>query len=91
MQDDFTPVLIGVGQVVEKAPDLAAASSPLDLNEQAIRKAAADAGLAMEKLAELDTTVVVKSFREPTRNSPEVIAKRIGAGKAKQYLMPDGG
>ncbi|MGI9322101.1 MAG: hypothetical protein ACR2PJ_00830, partial [Pseudomonadales bacterium] len=41
--------------------------------------------------AELDTTVVVKSFREPTRNSPEVIAKRIGAGKAKQYLMPDGG
>ena len=91
MKDDLTPVLIGVGQVMEKEPDLEQASSPLDLNEQAIYRAVADAGLAKGKLAELDNLVVVKSFREPTRNSPEVLANRIGASEARQYLMPDGG
>ena len=98
MSDELTPVLIGVGQVMDPLKsgqqddsDLSQASSPLDLNEQAIHLAAQDAGISLDKLAELDTLAVVKCFREPTRNSPAVIANRIGAGKAKQWLMPDGG
>ncbi len=88
---DLTPVLIGVGQVTEKDPDLDAASSPLDLSEQAIYLAAEDAGISRDQLAKLDVLAVVKCFREPTPNSPEVLAGRIGAANAKQWLMPDGG
>ncbi len=91
MSDDLTPVLIGVGQVTEKDPDIESASTPLDLNEQAIRIAAEDAGITDAALTHADTLVVVKSFREPTRNSPETIANRIGAINATQWLMPDGG
>lgn len=91
MAEDLTPVLIGVGQVTERQPDLAEASSPLDLNEAAIHLAAADAGITRAQLAGLDALVVVKCFREPTRNSPEVLAQRLGAHQARQFLMPDGG
>ncbi len=91
MTDDQTPVLIGVGQVTEKDPDLESASSPLDLMESATRIAATDAGITPEQLAQLDTLVIVKSFREPTRNSPEALANRLGAHKTEQWLTPDGG
>ncbi len=91
MTDALTPVLIGVGQVTEKNPPPDSASSPLDLIEQAAWLAAEDAGIARAVLADLDELVLVKSFRESTRNSPESLANRIGAAKAVQWLMPDGG
>jgi acetyl-CoA C-acetyltransferase len=91
MSEDLTPVLIGLGQVTEKDPDVEAASSPLDLIEQATYLAAEDAGIKRSSLQGLDTLVIVKSFRESTRNSPEVLANRIGASKAAQWIMPDGG
>jgi acetyl-CoA C-acetyltransferase len=91
MIQDNTPILIGVGQVTEKDPVLEQASSPLQLMEQATQIAVNDAGIHHSTLAELDTIVVVKSFREPTRNSPEALANMLGAGRAKQWLTPDGG
>ena len=61
-----TPILIGVGQVTEKDPEIEEASSPLDLMEQATTVASEDAGISRANLASLSTLVVVKSFREPT-------------------------
>jgi len=91
MQNDLMPVIIGVGQVTEKDPDLDSASSPLDLMESATSQAAEDAGITRRQLEELGVLVVVKSFREPTRNSPEALADRLGAKKAMLWLTPDGG
>lgn len=91
MIDPRTPILIGVGQVTERDPDLDVASSPLQLMQQATQCAADDAGISMDALAALDTIVVVKSFREPTRNSPEALANILGANQAQQWLTPDGG
>ena len=91
MADETTPILVGVGQVTEKDKPLDQASSPVDLMEQAVKIACDDAGIPASKMADIDTLVVVKSFRETTRNSPEALAKRIGASAAKQWLMPDGG
>ena len=85
------PVLIGVGQVTEKEPDLNSASSPLDLMESATCLAAEDAGITRLQLGQLGVIVVVRSFREPTRNSPEALADRLGAANAAQWLTPDGG
>ena len=86
-----TPILIGVGQVTEKDPKIEEASSPLDLIEQATLLASEDAGISWEDLSNLSTLVVVKSFREPMRNTPEALANRINATKASRWLAPDGG
>ena len=90
MNKKYMPVLVGVGQVTEKEFDLDS-SSVLDLVEQATYKATEDAGIAKASLGNLDSLVIVKSFRESTRNSSEALARRIGATQAKQWLMPNGG
>jgi acetyl-CoA C-acetyltransferase len=90
MSEKYMPVLVGVGQVTEREFDVDS-SSVLDLIEQAAYLAAADAGIDQSALADLDELVIVKSFRESTPNSPEVLANRIGAVRATQWLMPNGG
>jgi len=91
MRDSNTPVLVGVGQVTERDPDLDTASSPLDLMEQAALLATEDADLSREKLAHLDALVVMETFREYTRNPPESLAARLGAQQASAWLMCHGG
>ncbi len=92
MSEKYMPVLVGVGQVTEREFDINSnSSSVLDLIEQATYKAVADAGISRASLADLDSLVIVKSFRESTRNSPEALANRIGATRATQWLMPNGG
>ena len=88
---DNTPVLIGVGQITEKSADLNAASSPLQLMEQATFAAIGDAGLITDATKEIDAIVVVKSFREPMRNTPEALANLLGATSAQRWIIPDGG
>ena len=90
MSEKYMPVLVGVGQVTEREFDVDS-SSVLDLIEQATYKAVEDAGISKASLADLDSLVIVKSFRESTRNSPEALANRIGATRATQWLMPNGG
>jgi acetyl-CoA C-acetyltransferase len=90
MSEKYMPVLVGVGQVTEREFDVDS-SSVLDLIEQAAYKAVEDAGISKASLADLDSLVMVKSFRESTRNSPEALANRIGATRATQWLMPNGG
>ena len=86
-----TPILIGVGQVTEKDCPVEESSSPLELIEQSTALAIEDAGLSGHATTRLSSLVVVKSFREPMRNTPEVLANRIGATQARQWLAPDGG
>jgi acetyl-CoA C-acetyltransferase len=90
MSEKYMPVLVGIGQVTEREFDVDS-SSVLDLIEQATYKAVEDAGISKASLADLDSLVIVKSFRESTRNSPEALANRIGATRATQWLMPNGG
>ena len=90
MSEKNMPVLVGVGQVTEREFDVDS-SSVLDLIERAAYEAAEDAGISKASLEGLDSLVIVKSFRESTRNSPEALAKRIGANRATQWLMPNGG
>lgn len=90
MSEKFMPVLVGVGQVTEKEVSLEG-SSVLDLIEKAVYQAVDDAGISRKQLADLDTLAIVRSFRESTRNTPESIAGRIGASRARQWLMPNGG
>lgn len=86
-----TPVLIGAGQVTVRDEPLDALSTPMDLMERAARLAAGDARLAPTALADVDRLVVVRSFREPMRNSPAVLARRIGADRSRRWITPVGG
>ncbi|MDF1720414.1 MAG: acetyl-CoA acetyltransferase [Minwuia sp.] len=88
---DDTPVLIGVGQVTVRDEPLDALSTPMDLMIGAAIQAADDAGIQRRTLASLDAVVVVKSFREPMRNSPATLARHLGATRAETWLTPDGG
>ena len=90
MKNREMPVIVGVGQVSEKEFDLES-SSPVALMAKAVANSLVDAGLSVDTMAEVDTLAVVKSFREATKNSPEALARRIGADNAKQWLMPNGG
>lgn len=85
------PVLVGVGQVTERDPDLDRASSPLDLIEQASRSAFEDAALGASAFAAIEELVVVRGLREGHRNTPRALAERLGAKDAKAWLMPHGG
>jgi acetyl-CoA C-acetyltransferase len=87
--DDNLPILIGCGQVTVRDEPLDALSTPMDLMQGAAKLAVADAGLSEDAMKALDA--LVKSFREPMRNSPEVLARRLGADQARCWLTPDGG
>jgi len=88
---DNTPVIIGVGQITEQPQKLDQSSSPVDLIEAAALAAAADAGIDRHCLAEIDELILVRGFREFTRNSPEALARRINASRARCWITPNGG
>ena len=90
IRDDI-PILIGVGQVTVRDEPLDALSTPMDLMIRAAVRAADDAHVQRRTLASLDAVVVVKSFREPMRNSPATLARHLGATQAETWLTPDGG
>jgi acetyl-CoA C-acetyltransferase len=89
--DDLTPILIGVGQYIEKPVEISEAGGPVDFMIEAIWKAADDAGIGREKLSDIDLLVVVKDMANILHNPPESIAKILGADKAKKYFTWQGG
>ncbi len=87
--DPHTPVIVGVAQTTQRPDDLADAVEAVELMIQATRGAAADAGAA-ELLAGLDAIGVIAgawSYSDPAR----LIARRVGADKAKTMLSAMGG
>ena len=91
MIHDATPILVGQGQVTVRGEPLEALSTPLSLMLSAASLACEDAELSRSNLRNLSDLVVVKSFREPMRNTPRVLADRLGASQAQCWLTPDGG
>ncbi|MGH2796056.1 MAG: acetyl-CoA acetyltransferase [Actinomycetota bacterium] len=75
------PVLIGVGDLADRAPDddLASAKEPLALLEEAARLAADDAGPGSDLLAELDSILVVNVAAWVYRDLPGSLAHRLFA------------
>jgi len=75
--DPRTPVLVGAAAIVQKLDDPCAASEPLDLMEESLRRAAEDAG-APELLARVDRIWSPRGFwaySDPGR----ILADRFGA------------
>ncbi len=87
--DPRTPVVVGVGQVVQRVEDPAEAEEPLALMERAARLAAEDAG-APRLLAQLDALRVPKGLWNYA-NPGAWLAERLGAERPETWLAPISG
>src|SRR4051794_15220336 len=87
--EDRIPVIVGVGEIVDRPREIAAGLEPLDLLEQALKRAEADSGAKL--LGEIGSLDVV-SFLSWRYRDPEILlAERLGVRPAHLYYGPVGG
>ena len=91
MRDDRRPVLIGVGQWIQRDVALAEAPSPLDSLEQVSRAALEDAGLDARAAGGIDTVGVVDVVGWHPQNAPGLLAERVGAKPRRHVVTAVGG
>jgi acetyl-CoA C-acetyltransferase len=87
--DDRIPVIVGVGEITDRAADLKSGLEPLDLLEQALKRAEQDSGGKL--LAELQSLDVV-NFLSWRYRDPEIrLSERLGITPKHAYYGPVGG
>lgn len=102
MNDDQTPVIIGVGQYSERVDQPGyEALSYADLGGRALAAALADSGASGDLAGAIDTLAAIRAFemsrpdRQPpfgaADNVPRSFAKRVGANPKRAILSPTGG
>jgi acetyl-CoA C-acetyltransferase len=89
LPEDRIPVIVGVGEIVDRPKDIAAGLEPLTLLEQALRRAEADSGGKL--LHELGSLDVVNFLSWRYRDPEKLLAERLGATPAHCYYGPVGG
>src|SRR5690606_11872284 len=77
--DPRTPVVVGVGQVVQREPDLTDAADPVTLAVRALRRAGEDAGPGAGLLAAADAVYAVASASWTYRDAAALVAEHLGA------------
>ncbi len=92
MTGSIQPVLVGAGQLVDRASDSADALDPLAMMTITARACAIDADLHPRYLKELDTLVVVDTVGPKLMNNPPMqLAQRLGASPPRQFVTVTGG
>jgi acetyl-CoA C-acetyltransferase len=84
------PVIVGVGQHVNRSRDLAAAREPLDMMDIVARAAQDDAGVN-GLLSHIDSLQVVNIIAWPYTDTPGLLAERLGARPAHRIYTTVGG
>lgn len=83
--DPATPVVIGVGQIVQRTPDLSRPTEPVAMAAQALRAAAADTGAGLsvdDLLARADLVYAVPSASWTYTDQAGLVAELVGAVEA---------
>lgn len=88
--DPRTPIVIGAGQSIQRAASLAAAREPIELIADAVRAAAADAGLPGVP-GRLGAVRVVNLLSWRYRNPALVLVRRLGVEAAELAYTHAGG
>ncbi|MBW1883927.1 MAG: acetyl-CoA acetyltransferase [Deltaproteobacteria bacterium] len=91
MSDENTPVLVGIGQLLQRDVDLQEALEPLGMLEAVARRAAEDAGAGERLLRDLDCIALVPFFGWQVQNAPRLLAERLAAHPACEYEGDGGG
>ena len=89
LPEDRIPVIVGVGEIVDRPKDIAAGLEPMALLEEAVRRAEADSGAKL--LGELGSLDVVNFLSWRYRDPEKQLAARLGAKPAHCYYGPVGG
>jgi acetyl-CoA C-acetyltransferase len=89
LPEDRIPVIVGVGEVVDRPKEITAGLEPLALLEEALRRAEADSGAKL--LGEVQSLDVVNFLSWRYRDPEKLLAARMGARPAHLYYGPVGG
>src|SRR3954465_8596465 len=89
LPEDRIPVIVGVGEIVDRPNDIAAGLEPLTLLEEALKRAEADSGAKL--LGDIQSLDVVSFLSWRYRDPEKQWAGRIGAKPAHCYYGPVGG
>src|ERR1700742_76747 len=87
--EDRIPVIVGVGEIVDRPRELTQGLEPLTLLEQALRQAEADSGAKL--LGEIGSLDVVSFLSWRYRDPEKLLAARLGVEPAHCYYGPVGG
>src|SRR5260370_23036373 len=86
LPEDRIPVIVGVGEIVDRPKDIATGLEPLTLLEEALKRAEADSGAKL--LGEIGSLDVVNFLSWRYRDPEQQLAARIGAKPAHLYSGP---
>ena len=89
LNEDRIPVIVGVGEIVDRPQEITDGLEPLTLLEQACKRAEADSGAKL--LHELGSLDVVSFLSWRYRDPEKLLAQRLGASPAHCYYGPVGG
>ncbi|MBR0782296.1 acetyl-CoA acetyltransferase [Bradyrhizobium iriomotense] len=87
--EDRIPVIVGIGEIVDRPKEITAGLEPLDLLEEALRRAERDAGTKL--LGEVQSLDVVNFLSWRYRDPEKLLAQRLGVAPAHCYYGPVGG
>src|ERR1700688_277617 len=87
--DDRIPVIVGIGEIVDRPKDVTEGLEPLILLEQALRRAEADSGAKLlDEIGSLD----IVNFLSWRYRDPEIaLSERLGIKPKHAYYGPVGG
>jgi acetyl-CoA C-acetyltransferase len=89
LPENRIPVIVGVGEIVDRPKEITEGLEPLTLLEQALRRAETDSGAKL--LHELGSLDVVNFLSWRYRDPEKQLAKRLGVAPAHCYYGPVGG
>src|SRR5260370_19421179 len=89
LPEDRIPVIVGVGEIVDRPKELTAGLEPLPLLEEALKRAEADSGAKL--LGEIGSLDVVNFLSWRYRDPEKQLAVRLGAKPSHLYYGPVGG
>src|SRR5207248_7258094 len=83
------PVIVGVGEIVDRPKEIAAGLEPLTLLEQALKRAETDSGAKL--LGDIGSLDIVNFLSWRYRDPEQQLADRLGIKPAHLYYGPVGG
>jgi acetyl-CoA C-acetyltransferase len=86
---DRIPVIVGVGEIVDRPKEITEGLEPLALMVEALRRAEADSGATL--LGEIDSLDVVNFLSWRYRDPEKQLAMRLGIDPKHNYYGPVGG
>jgi acetyl-CoA C-acetyltransferase len=87
--EDRIPVIVGVGEIVDRPKEIADGLEPIALLEEALRRAEVDSGAKL--LGEIGSLDVVSFLSWRYRDPEKLLASRLGVTPAHCYYGPVGG